>query len=223
VPSYWALSYEWDLLPGNETIFVDGCSLSVRANLVAFLKILRDKAEVPALIWADAICINQTDIAERNAQLQLMRRIFPEAVGVLSWLGPAVVGSERAMQFCNEKSYEPNARRRQVQHGESEAALSFYRDVMGLCKLRYRTRLWIVPELLLGRDVVLHYGESTTPLDDFVSAVDWQIFMHEWSRIGRADWKYDKNHIFDKHLSSDIVLEMTRHPDSSYLRVAAEI
>ena len=39
-------------------------------------------------IWADAICIDQSSLAERSQQVQLMRRIYQSAFVVLVWLGP---------------------------------------------------------------------------------------------------------------------------------------
>ena len=38
------------------------------------------------LLWIDAICINQTDIDERNAQVAIMGDIYKEASRVLVWL-----------------------------------------------------------------------------------------------------------------------------------------
>jgi hypothetical protein len=39
------------------------------------------------LIWADAICINQEDIHERESQVLLMQAIYSQASKVLVWLG----------------------------------------------------------------------------------------------------------------------------------------
>lgn len=39
-------------------------------------------------IWADAICIDQSKLAERSQQVQLMRQIYQSASVVLVWLGP---------------------------------------------------------------------------------------------------------------------------------------
>ncbi|KAL4906347.1 heterokaryon incompatibility protein-domain-containing protein [Aspergillus multicolor] len=39
-------------------------------------------------IWIDAVCINQGDIAKRNAQVAMMSRIYSQAACVLVWLGP---------------------------------------------------------------------------------------------------------------------------------------
>ncbi|KAK4155829.1 heterokaryon incompatibility protein-domain-containing protein [Chaetomidium leptoderma] len=39
-------------------------------------------------IWIDALCINQADTAEKNAQVPLMSRIYRQAEQVPIWLGP---------------------------------------------------------------------------------------------------------------------------------------
>ena len=39
-------------------------------------------------IWIDALCINQQDMDERNAQVELMGEIYKNATTVLVWVGP---------------------------------------------------------------------------------------------------------------------------------------
>ena len=68
---YDALSYEWGSSSETQGIEVDGCRLSIRSNLFAFLKLLRDHEETLHL-WADAICIDQCAIDEKNHQVQHM-------------------------------------------------------------------------------------------------------------------------------------------------------
>lgn len=53
------------------------------------------------MLWADAICIDQNNIPERNQQVRIMRKIFSQADRVLSWLGPAADSSDLAFDFCN--------------------------------------------------------------------------------------------------------------------------
>lgn len=38
-------------------------------------------------LWADTVCINQADLAERGQQLAIMHRIFRKAFTVRIWLG----------------------------------------------------------------------------------------------------------------------------------------
>ena len=85
-PKYFALSYAWGP-PGNtKTIYVDGNKLEVRKNLYDALLHLRDKTGSHTL-WIDAICIDQTNIEERNQQVRLMAYIYTRAQHVIIWLG----------------------------------------------------------------------------------------------------------------------------------------
>jgi hypothetical protein len=59
--------------------------LLVTANLQKALVALR-KAE-PRILWDDAICMDQTNILERNHQVQLMWDIYSGAEDVAIWLG----------------------------------------------------------------------------------------------------------------------------------------
>lgn len=66
---YEAISYRWD---GDMTnILVNDCNFQVSSSLEHFLRRLRHKNTIRT-VWADAICINQSDIQERGAQVNLM-------------------------------------------------------------------------------------------------------------------------------------------------------
>ncbi len=52
---------------------------------------------VTPYLWVDSLCINQTDIDERNAQVRLMAQIYGTASTVISWLGPADADSDIAI------------------------------------------------------------------------------------------------------------------------------
>ena len=89
---YESLSYVW----GNperchEIVCVDQ-SIKLTTSLHDALKRLR-RPDRQRRLWADQICINQDDRAERSQQVQFMNRIYKNASNVLVWLGP----DDRAM------------------------------------------------------------------------------------------------------------------------------
>ncbi|KAK2589430.1 hypothetical protein QQS21_012892 [Conoideocrella luteorostrata] len=89
-PSYGALSYCWGTGPDVCKMLCNGQVFYARASLERALKRLRagfnsDQAE--SYLWADAICINQENLAEKGAQIQLMERIYSEASTVYIDLG----------------------------------------------------------------------------------------------------------------------------------------
>lgn len=46
-----------------------------------------DKSAASGFFWVDAICINQEDLEERSAQVQIMPQIYSKASCVIVWLG----------------------------------------------------------------------------------------------------------------------------------------
>jgi hypothetical protein len=80
------LSYVWGDPISTRSIVVDGYSLSITANLDSALRHVRDN-EHAIRVWADAICINQSDILERNKQVQQMGLIYSAVQHNITYLG----------------------------------------------------------------------------------------------------------------------------------------
>lgn len=83
---YTALSYVWGPPETPESIFLDGNEFKITASLHEALRDLRDYSRVH-YIWADALCINQKDTPERNAQVALMGDIYWAAHHTVIHLG----------------------------------------------------------------------------------------------------------------------------------------
>lgn len=55
-------------------------------------------------MWLDQLCINQTNIAERNAQVQIMGDIYYRAARTAIWLGEAEADNDAAFDLLSEFS-----------------------------------------------------------------------------------------------------------------------
>jgi hypothetical protein len=77
----------------------------VTTNLYAALHSLRLK-NAERTMWIDAICINQSSVAERELQVKLMRDIYQQADGVVIWLGPKKPKTGLAFELL--RSLEPS-------------------------------------------------------------------------------------------------------------------
>jgi len=97
LPRFEALSYTWEHGLSTISIFLDGQRRLVTPNLEAFLRYRRE-AHNPVILWVDAICINQEDNEEKNAQVKLMNLIYLAAERVMVWLGRAEDDSDLAME-----------------------------------------------------------------------------------------------------------------------------
>lgn len=98
-PPYSALSYTWghpyvdfnlaepEPVPEiTSHIIVNGEVLRVTDNLHSALAYLSTIADF-GYLWIDAICINQSDEAEKAAQVAQMDVVYSRAAQVLGWLG----------------------------------------------------------------------------------------------------------------------------------------
>ena len=184
--SYAALSYTWaSKLEGNddsngevfESVDVDGHKTSLHQNLAMALRSIR--LEVPQCIWADAICINQSNTAERNIQVTLMRQIFSNATSVLAWLGPAAEGSDLAMNFLAHLARHSRKEHIGAWLGNEGMHPCYYSTWEGLRALMARNwwkRAWIVQEFALAQNVIFICGNHRLSADD-LEAADHLIFM----------------------------------------------
>jgi hypothetical protein len=82
---YTAISYTWGSPEETKTITINGMPVTVGKNLAAALDCLRSNPMCK--IWIDAVCINQDDVDERNAQVMRIRQIFSQSMAVTIWLG----------------------------------------------------------------------------------------------------------------------------------------
>ncbi|KAF2011115.1 HET-domain-containing protein, partial [Aaosphaeria arxii CBS 175.79] len=90
--AYTALSYRWDKKIPPEEISVNDIDMTVGGNLASALRhiraeIARSSSPLSPLVWADGVCINQSDVEERSSQVQLMGAVYSNASTVVSWLG----------------------------------------------------------------------------------------------------------------------------------------
>lgn len=103
--AYWsAISYTWGTttqlrpasIDGKQVLIPDTAEAALRNCLEDFVKkgvrptwerIKRLVRGSEFIFWIDVICIDQTNIQERNAQVQLMGSIYSSAPVVFVWLG----------------------------------------------------------------------------------------------------------------------------------------
>lgn len=108
-PIYDALSYAWGDQKNKLDVFLDGISFPVTKNLFTALRRIRAHQEPEStVLWADAICIDQSNVKERSAQVAIMGKIYSCCRQCLSWLGevteePTEI-EQRCLKFAGEDS-----------------------------------------------------------------------------------------------------------------------
>ncbi|OAG19712.1 HET-domain-containing protein [Alternaria alternata] len=86
IPAYEALSYCWGDSAERREIVCNGATHWVTMNLRDALVRLRLTNEA-RIVWADALCIAQSDEEEKSSQVRRMGSIFHCAKRVVVWLG----------------------------------------------------------------------------------------------------------------------------------------
>ena len=87
---YTAISYTWGNEDASEVIYLGSRPFRARPNLWSCLYYMAHAARnnrVWDYLWVDAICIDQTNDAERSSQVLLMDQTYRDAVCVSVWLG----------------------------------------------------------------------------------------------------------------------------------------
>lgn len=85
-PKFETISYVWGKASIRSSLVLHGCAASVPASSAAAIRRVRLENGV-RVIWIDAVCIDQTNVEERNCQVALMRKIYSQASGNIVYLG----------------------------------------------------------------------------------------------------------------------------------------
>ncbi|KAF4546265.1 Heterokaryon incompatibility protein [Lasiodiplodia theobromae] len=208
---YTALSYVWGDPNITKPISVNGRPFPATVNLQTALRQLalelRDQYSTKEMcLWVDAICINQSDQAEKTQQVSLMGQIFARASSVRVWLGPSRDHSSLAFQTLRnltEMRYaEP------LQHVDSWPSFRFssadtfeiavqksldgilyflctdqaskLSAIFSLLDRPWFRRVWVIQEVALSSKAFLACGPD---------ALDWEDFWTAcWVLMGIRDY-----------------------------------
>jgi hypothetical protein len=96
---YTTLSYVWRDANDKRTAFMDGKWPDITAILDSPLRHLRD-SKGKLKVWADGICINQSDADERNVQVQQMGFIYQLTRPMIILLGKSTPSDQETILCC---------------------------------------------------------------------------------------------------------------------------
>ena len=197
-PEYEALSYIWGD-PGEHwhKIFVDQSPVVVRPNLGNAMKRMRDESH-GRWIWIDAICINMSDLAERNAQVLLMRTIFSKANQVVVWLGEPSPRDLSAIETLKHPEFLDNFNGKMPRSAWMPNLLKqtelYTRNLDHL----WFTRVWAVQEYVLAQKIVFQWG--STILDSIALTDNVNCIVNAISSLTRVEQQQEKVGTIMNHL-----------------------
>jgi hypothetical protein len=90
------LSYVWGTELHDEPILVNGRPFQIYENAWQALSALRNK-QLRFPLWIDGVCIDQSNVEERNHQVHQMAEIYRTASDVIVWLGASSFHQEEVL------------------------------------------------------------------------------------------------------------------------------
>lgn len=209
-PSYTALSYVWGTDFPSTRVLINSKPVLVRKNLEAALRHLQ-QADRALNIWVDAICINQNDNKEKSHQVQMMAKIYERSIGVMVWLGPAADDSDAAMEKLRDIGgkainagmqdfrvtdmpnwLDPDLDERLQRLttsldglAEKECPEIFHPALIPLSERTYWSRVWVLQEFTVQKNVMIQCGSKRLDLTTFCTAFEFCAFA-EWTLSTRS-------------------------------------
>jgi hypothetical protein len=155
---YTTLSYVWGCPNKTSTIWIDGTPLLITQNLFTALQDLRDKTRT-LLLWADGICINQSDIEEKSMQVGLMRRIYSGSSNTVIYLGSTNLNSPEFKCLSV------------IDMGQLATAVDKELLLDSILSKEWFTRVWVLQELVLSKNPWIQCGTARTKWVRFYNAL----------------------------------------------------
>ena len=183
---YDAISYVWGDPARDRSLPCGDQTLWVPANLLDALTAF-SRPDAAVRVWADAVCINQDDMDEREAQVSMMGLIYRKARRVLGYLGPDFGAARLAMEFIlefnpnpQEHSDEARSMILQADRDRSRAGTTGVQTrtqkwaaIKQFFQLPFFHRVWIIQELGLAAEAHLFCGQHQIPWSEVGTFVGW--------------------------------------------------
>lgn len=189
-PEYESVSYCWREVPGVSQIRLNGTIVNVPASSVKLLRRLRLE-DKPRSLWIDAVCINQADLDERAAQVQLMAPVYQNAAQCLIWLGERTPKTDMVMDciryisktlykelsqatdgFSKFRTPPPSSFKYKATHPFRDNDLD-PQDLVQFYKQAWFTRVWVLQEAVLPPYAVCYNGSSYVAWRDVRRVGSW--------------------------------------------------
>ena len=149
--TYEAVSWCWGEDLKNRTINIHirnhTCPFYINEHLESCLKALRHTT-TDRFLWIDAICIDQENLTERNAQVAQMDRVYGGASQVAIWIGDGDDESKLAFDFMRTKilpiwGFDAVC--------EDKTQTDSWAAFLKVMSRAWFSRRWVIQEIALGR------------------------------------------------------------------------
>ena len=187
---YDCVSYVWGDSESIELATINKKHISITKNLHDCLRHIRSETNMMT-VWADALCINQSDMEEKSRQVSMMVQIYRQCSKVYFWLGLPDLGSLSGNPFellnffvSGRHWYELPGFECDKSSGlwiwrKNKACDELLNDFLQVVESPWWTRAWTVQESILPTNSLIMFGT-------------WSV---TWNHMFIAE--YMKNHHVD--------------------------
>jgi len=193
-PPYDAISYVWGDPKNKVTIACDGRPFEVTFNLYWALVRIRSVSR-PRILWADAICINQSDLLERSNQVMFMGSLYSNASKVYICMVEARDGNDFYVQTVLNDAIAlgPSCLPLLPDNHPIRNDRRWY--ALGvLMGSPWFSRAWVVQEAALAKEPIVLYGRAEFAYRNLVtvvrclSASTWAIKFRLSALLIHVEW-----------------------------------
>jgi hypothetical protein len=186
--SFEALSYTWGDLTASHPLLCDGRLINIHTNLRdALLRMRHRSFTIP--VWADAMCINQSDEEEKLAQIRIMPDVYRNAQKVWVWFGNEVEATGDAIALLSqltrmaqdlESATIDNERSgSRITWDSTPPSPAVWNALKALLNAPWFYRLWILQEVALAKAVEFLYGSHS---------IQWDLLHDYFYYIIQLQW-----------------------------------
>ncbi|KAF7672699.1 hypothetical protein GT037_009200 [Alternaria burnsii] len=219
VPVYETISYCWGPPRAPSTIKLNGRLTPVPASSEAAIRRMR-LSDRPRTLWIDAICIDQSSVTERSAQVAFMSTVYRAGMRNLVYLGEDDGMAERGVKAVQDVVADMRTATNDLtmlaqtifvehtgEHLTSDEGFSEDIDFEALevfFSLEWFRRLWVLQEIVLATSNTCYWGNFEFDLLVTVRTASWINYKRRFvphSLLNRAGY-YCAFEMFD-HLDRD--------------------
>ncbi|KAK8106967.1 HET-domain-containing protein [Apiospora kogelbergensis] len=237
-PDFEALSYVWGDVKKTKEILCNGHLVRVTANLHDALHQLR-LPDRPRTLWADALCINQSDLDERSQQVRIMHLIYQSCRRCVIWLGlPDDEGDSDAALDLVQLLAELVCEKVDVpMEGLENHLKATGRELLQATEIGYSerlppmdspkwvslfhflcrewfTRIWVIQEAFFSSDLLFYCGARTCQYAALYYAADWVLTNGNPIGYATGFQSYEPERFNVMHMRQDSLLQQTQELSS---------
>lgn len=186
VPRFVALSYAWGNPSTTHKIVIGRQIIQITETLANALQQMQHPWKT-LKVWADALCINQADEAEKGQQVQMMGKIYMKACLVYASLGLGDDDSSEAIRKIRFYNRVYDRMREKENHNKGSVTGTFFNTSLEKMRHHYSiepirsflgrpwfSRIWVFQEAVLNKHLIFGCGSKSLSRDElFKGTILW--------------------------------------------------